>query len=219
MGEPVVAILVPILNRPHRIEPLLANIHEATPEPHSVYFAASDQASIDELDRLGAAYIRDNGDTYANRINTLFDFCNEPYCFLAADDYQFHFGWLPNIMRTMDQHPNSSGICVANDLYNAAGTAFLVARTYVQEFGAVVDEPGHVLCSQYVHSFVDDELRETAKHYGRFSRASDCIVEHLHYGNGKAPHDDTYARGEASMTQGRAMFTSRAHLWAELSPA
>ena len=216
MGEPVVAILVPILNRPHRIEPLLANIHEATPEPHSVYFAASDQASIDELDRLGATYIRDDGDTYANRINALAAQCNESYYFLAADDYQFHAGWFPNIMRVMDQFSNSSGVVVANDLYNAAGTAFLVAKSYVQEFGAVIDEPGHVLASPYVHSFVDDELRETAKHHGRFARSTDSIVEHLHYGNGKAPHDDTYAKGEASMSQGREMFTSRAHLWAEV---
>lgn len=209
-----VAILIPILNRPHRIEPLLKNIEEATPEAHSVYFAASDQASIDELDRLGATYIRDEGDTYANRINALAAQCSESYYFLAADDYLFHLSWLTEAMRMMDQHPNSSGVIVVNDTYNAAGTAFLVAKSYVQELGAVLDEPGHVLASVYLHQYCDDELRSTARFHNRYLSAKESIVEHLHVGNGKAPMDETYRLGEATATQGREMYSSRAHLWA-----
>lgn len=211
-----VAILVPVLNRPHRIEPLIRNIEEATPEPHKVYFAASDQETVDELDRLGAHYTRDDGDTYPNRMNAMFAATTEPYVFLAADDYLFHAGWLTEAMDVMHQHPDSCGVTVVTDLYNGAGTAFLVARSYVQQFGAVMDEPGHISASAYAHAFCDDELRETAKAHGRFLKAERSIVEHLHYGNGKAPHDSTYALGEASMGPGLTLFHSRAHLWQSL---
>lgn len=208
-----VAILVPILNRPHRIEPLLRNIAEATPEPHSVHFAASDEPSLSELRRLNAAYIQDDGGTYPERINALARITSEPFLMCAADDYAFRLGWLPEMLRVMEQFPNSSGIVFANDLYNAAGTAVMVARSYVDELGGTADALGTVFHEGYIHSYCDDELREVAKHRNRCAYARDAIVEHLHVGNGKAPMDDTYRLGEASMSQGLSLFRSRSSLW------
>src|ERR1022692_5214541 len=101
-----VAILVPVLNRPHRIEPVLQSIAESTDVPHRVIFGCSDQATVDELDRLGAWYIRDEGGsdgTWPKRINRLYREVNEPIIFAAADDLVFHAGWFEAAMRSMDE--------------------------------------------------------------------------------------------------------------------
>ena len=205
------AILLPVLRRPHRVEPLLESIAGATPEPHSVIFAASDQPTVDELDRLGQTYIRDDDGSYPRRINALFNITIEPYVFLGADDLHFHPGWLTaalDVMATVD------GVVSVNDLHNPAGVHFLVSRNYANTLGAI-DQPGAILHEGYRHTYCDDELRHTAISRGRYGRAEDAVVEHLHCGNGKAPHDDVYQIGADSMVPDLAVFMGRRHLWEE----
>ena len=208
-----VAILVPVLDRPHRIEPLLQSIAAATEVPHRVFFAASDQPSIDELQRLGANMVIDEGGdegSYAKRINRLFAASTEPYIFLGADDLSFRPGWFPAARRVADA---IDGVVAINDLYSVAGVHFLVTRNYVETVGGCVGEPGVVLHEGYRHAYCDDELRATATARGRFGYAPDSIIEHLHPGAGKSQTDHVYQIGAASMTQGQAVFTSRTHLW------
>jgi hypothetical protein len=212
-----VAILIPVLNRPHRIEPLLKNIFATTPEPFRVAFAASDQPTIDEIMRLdlwGTEFITDEGDTYPNRINALFDATDEPYVFLAADDYNFRPGWLPPLLEA--QRQMGPGVAVPNDLHNPYGTCALVSREYVLEVGAVLDEPGHVLCSQYLHNWCDSEMQLTAKRHGRFRYVEESVVEHLHPCTGKLhalPEDPTYAKGNRTFLEDQHTFMTREHLW------
>lgn len=206
-----VAILIPVLNRPHRIEPLLANIAENTPEQHRIIFAASDQPTINELERLGAWYVRDEGGTYPIRINHLFNETDEPFVFLGADDLKFWPDWFRQALIIMEE---TKGVVAVNDMYNVAGTHFLVSRQYINELGGCIDEPGIVLHEGYLHTYCDDELRCVAKRHDRFALANQSIVEHLHVGAGKSPMDDVYKMGEQSMAQGHTLFTSRAHLWA-----
>ena len=211
-----VAILVPVLDRPHRIEPLLESIAEATDVPYRVLFGCSDQPTVDELDRLGATYIRDDGGsegTYPKRINRLFKETNEPYIFLGADDLKFHPDWFRSAARVIDQMPNGSGVVAVSDLHNAAGVHFLMSRKYLTDFGGCIDAPENILCEEYAHSYVDDEFRSTARSRDRFDYAKHSIVEHLHVGNGKAPNDSTYILGNASMSQGAEVYKQRAHLW------
>lgn len=211
-----VAVLVPALNRAHRVVPLLASIAEATDVEHSVVFAASDQPTIDELDRLGARYHRDGGGTYPQRINRLFGLTTEPYVFLGADDLSFRVGWFQAALRVMETIVGG-GVVAVNDLHNGAGVHFLVSRGYVNELGGCVGEPGVVLHEGYQHAYCDDEIRHTAAARGRFAHARDAVVEHLHPGAGKAPSDETYRLGESSMHQGLALFQSRKHLWEHLT--
>lgn len=208
------AILIPVLGRPHRVEPLLASIAAATDIPHRVIFAASDQPTIKELDRLGAWYIQDEGDSWAIRINRLYKEVNEPYLFLAADDVAYRWGWFQAAMRRMDMIFGGGVVFVA-DLYNSAGTLALVSRNYIETLGSCFDGPGIVVHEGYRHAYVDDELRETARFHGRYGYAEDSVVEHLHAGAGKAPWDATYAIGNASMTQGLELYRSRSHLWGQ----
>ena len=41
-----VGIFIPSLNRPHFLRELVKNIHEVTPEPHTLNFCVSDPESI-----------------------------------------------------------------------------------------------------------------------------------------------------------------------------
>lgn len=213
-----VAILVPILNRPHRIIPLLESIEAATPQPHEVIFAASDAESIDVLDKIDARYITDEGGdegSWPKRINRLYQETQAPYIFTGADDLNFRPGWFEAAVRTMMQFPNESGVVAVTDLMNNAGVHFLISRRYIQEFGASGDGPGTLMHEGYRHQYTDDECRAVAKHHGRWAISPDAVVEHLHVGAGKAPMDDTYRIGEATGSQGRELFASRAHLWTD----
>ena len=208
-----VAILVPVLDRPHRIEPLLQSIAEATEVPYRVLFAASDQPSIDEIRRLGGNVIIDEGGdegSYAKRINRLYQETTEPYILLGADDLSFRPGWFPAARRAVDQ---LDGVVAINDLHNPAGVHFLLTRNYIETMGGCVNEPGVILHDGYRHAYCDDELRATATARGRFGYAHESIIEHLHPGAGKSQTDHVYQIGAASMQQGRAVFMSRSHLW------
>src|ERR1039458_968208 len=133
-----VAILIPTMNRPHRMAPLLQSIAEATDVPHRVIFACNDQETVDELDRLGAWYDRDEGDTYAVRINRLFNLTTEPQVFLGADDLAFRAGWFQAAMIVME---TINGVVAVNDLHNMAGVHFLVSRDFVNTLGGCICEP------------------------------------------------------------------------------
>jgi GT2 family glycosyltransferase len=215
-----VDVLIPVMGRPERIVPILESIKAATPEPYSVYFAANDEPTLDIIEGLDweayevACRSIDDGDTYPNRINTLFEFSNAEFVFLAADDYNFRPGWLPPLLEA--QRQMGPGVAVPNDLHNPYGTCALVSREYVLEVGAVLDEPGHVLFSGYSHNWCDNELASTAKRHGRYRYVEESIVEHLHPCTQKPnalPEDPTYAKGNRTFLDDQQLYASREHLW------
>jgi hypothetical protein len=212
-----VAILCPVLDRPHRIEPLLRNIAATTPEPHEVIFATSDNATVEECNRLGAWQSIDDGDTWPNRINRLFCMTDDPYVFLCADDVLFHPGWLAPLLEAQADIDMIGGVVVPADLHNPYGTLALVSRSYIAHFGGCMDEPaGLVLWPGYEHCWAESELYAVAKKRGRHRYVPESVVEHLHHGIGRPgalPHDATYAKGGATMRSGGELFVRRRHLW------
>lgn len=199
-----------MLDRPHRVEPLLQNIAQTTPEPHRIIFAASDQPTINELRRLEAEFIRDGGDSWPNRINRLFHYTTEPYMFLGADDVIFYPGWLSAALEAMRE---VDGVVTVADLYNPNGTLALVSRRYILEESGCVDEPAVVVHSGYRHNYSDTELFATAKARGRHAYCPEAVVEHLHPLAGKAHMDSTYAIGFQSEHDDHMHYLSREHLW------
>lgn len=216
-------ILVPVLERPHRVAPLIENIAAATPEPHRVLFIVSshDLAEVKALDAAGVEYLRSGKLTYPFKINLGYRESTEPLLFLGADDLEFHPGWL-----TAAQAKLKAGVDVVgtNDLLNPrvlAGehsTHSLVRRSYVDEHGTI-DRPGRVLHEAYPHEYCDDEFIETAQARGVYAHAGDAIVEHLHPYASKAPVDRTYRRGWSRRQVGRRIYTRRRPLWVSLSPS
>lgn len=211
-----VAILIPVLNRPHRVAPLLDSIRAATPQPHRVLFLTDpfDTDEIAEIEACGAWHERTGGN-YARKINAGIDLTDEPLIFTGADDLNFHPGWFDAAKQCLTP---GIGVVGTQDLCNARvkrgehSTHSLVTREYVDRCGTI-DEVGKLLHEGYPHEFVDDELIETAKSRGAFAFAHESVVEHLHPLAGKAPMDDLYAAQRVRMKQGRRIFNRRRALW------
>ena len=213
-----VAILVPLLNRPWRVAPLLESIAEATTD-YQVVFACtpSDHATIEAVRDEGYEPLlvdrHPKGD-YARKIQAGIDATTTPFVFTAADDLRFHPGWFPAAREVMS---DTVGVVGTNDLCNARvmrgdhGTHFLVARWYC-DLGTIDGEP-HLFHHGYQHEWVDDELVGTAKKRGAWGFAPDSIVEHLHPQAGKAPMDPMYAAQRARMGRSRALYLQRRRLW------
>src|ERR1035437_6622143 len=200
-----VAILVPVLGRPHRIAALVANIAETTPGAH-VLFCASDEPTFQELRRVKAAFLLDDGGTYPERINRMFRVTESDYVFLGADDILFHPGWLEAGLRYCQE---GFGVVAVNDLHNPNGTHCLVAREYITSRW-----PRDVLHEGYRHNYCDTELFGIARARGEYAYCPGSVVEHLHPAAGKGEQDATYAQGGLSFEADRELFLSREPLWA-----
>lgn len=217
---PPVAILVPVLGRPHRVAPLLESIEAATPEPHRVMFLTSrdDDATVAAITAAGGTHqsIDDPG-TYVRKVNAGFAAADEDVFFAAADDLDFHPGWYPAAVAKLVDGIEVVG---TNDLGNprvVAGrhaTHNLFTRRYIEDAGGTVDHTGQVLHEHYRHWYCDDEFVGTAQARGVWAFAADSVVEHLHPEFGKADTDATYELGRAHNAEDRRRFRSRRHLWA-----
>lgn len=210
-----VVLLIPVLDRPRNVEPLLDTIEFGG--GHRAVFLSSpgDVAEQTELSRCGAEWLEvpfapADGD-YARKINWGVTQTTEEWVFLAADDLLFHEGWFDKAMAHVRA---KHGVVGTNDLgqpRSIAGTHSthtLVRRAYIEKYGTV-DEKGKVLCELYPHEFCDDELVATAKRRGAWVHAGDSIVEHLHPHWGKAPTDYLYDRFDDRMRRGRRIWDQR----------
>lgn len=214
-----VAVLVPALRRPHRVAPLVDNIHATTPDARVVFICSpedtAEQVAVRAVDADLLVLDRrcEPGD-YARKINLGVTLTDEPYLLFGADDLRFTDGWFDRAVRLMS---DTIGVVGTNDLGNAkviAGehaTHPLVARWYC-EWGTV-DEPGKPLHEGYDHNFVDNEFIGTAQARQAWAFAPDSIVEHLHPSWGKASMDDVYERGRSGWNTDRRLFTKRAKKW------
>lgn len=220
-GRDSVAILVPVLGRPHRVEPLVESIESATSPPFRVVFATSpgDQAEVAAIDAVGAGRpwvgsVEVDGN-YATKINAAIALTDDPLLFTGADDLDFHPGWLEAALRRLGP---TAAVVGTQDLCNPAvlagehATHFLVTREYVDLFGTI-DERDKLLHESYPHEWVDNELIETARYRRLYEFAPDSVVEHLHPIGGKAPPDSLYDAREARTDEGRPIFEARRRLW------
>jgi glycosyltransferase involved in cell wall biosynthesis len=226
-----VAILLPVLGRPHRIMPVADSALEATPNGRVVFLAtADDEAVIREIrnvclgfgDQVTFDVLPPNrrGD-YARKINRGIAVTDEEFVFFGADDLAFHPGWFDRAVALMS---DEIAVVGTQDLANRRvlrgdhSTHPLVARWYVDQAGTI-DEPrsGKALHEGYWHEYVDDEFIATAKARQVWAFCHDAVVEHLHPSVGKAPVDDLYAAEPQRMVQGRILFERRKWMWTSRS--
>lgn len=225
--ETDVVVIVPVLARPHRVEPFLTSLADATADRVRVVFVATagDTAMIDAVisaadgadDIILEVLPRNRVGDYARKVNFVYERTTEPFMFLGADDLHFHDGWLEAAMAAMADP--RIGVVGTQDLAptdrarnGEHATHCLVRRAYIDAHGTI-DERGKVLHEGYPHEWVDDEFVGTAKarHAWAFAHAS--IVEHLHPSWGKAPTDRLYRDQRRRMTAGRALYRRRSGLW------
>jgi hypothetical protein len=215
------AILIPVLERPHRVLPTIESIEATVPEARVVFLSDSgDKAEQNVIN--GIRSIRKGmwielvivDGNYAHKINIGVDHTEEPLMLFAADDLLYHDGWFEAAKAKLGE---GVGVVATNDLCNKrcmAGnlaTHPLVTREYA-ELGKI-DDADKALHEGYKHEYVDQEFSETAQFRGAFAFAEDAIVEHLHPDVGKAPLDRLYADQMKRMRQGRRVFARRRHLW------
>lgn len=214
------AVLIPVLRRPHRVSSVLSSALAATPSARVLFVASpGDDAEQDAVRAAGADLLvipqsPGPGD-FARKINAGYRHTSEPLLFVGADDLDFHPGWFEAARR---QLRSGVGVVGTNDLGNARvmrgehATHFLVTRAYIDAHGTI-DEPDKVLHEGYPHEFVDDEMVATAKHRGAWAFAHDSVVEHLHPLWGKAPTDELYDAHDQRMKAGRRVYQRRCRLW------
>lgn len=214
-----VAVLVPVLRRPHRVAPLLDSFHRATSAPHRLVFVAeeNDHAERRAIEAVGADHVLVGRPqrSWACKINIGIRSTTEPVLFAGADDLEFHPGWLEAALRRLAPPVEVVG---TNDLLNPRvmsgqhATHFLFTRRYVETQGTI-DGPGDMLHEGYRHDYADDEAIQTAISRGAFAHAHDSVVEHLHPWAGKAPDDQVYAIGRRWRIEGRRLYRRREKLW------
>jgi GT2 family glycosyltransferase len=210
------AILVPVLNRPHRVRPLVDSIRETTPDARVMFLCSDKGANFQAVQEVRSEFpnvelVVSGREGYAAKINQGLFFTTEPHLFLGADDLRFCEGWYEEAAAHLT---DGVGVVGVNDLLPRQRdhtTHFLVTREYAQR--GTIDEPDKLLHEGYHHWWVDDEFIATAKSRGAYNYAPQAIVEHLHPQGGKAPDDETYQRGRARIRQDKKHFARRSGLW------
>lgn len=215
------AVLIPVLRRPHRVEPLLESLLASSTRVHPVFITSpDDRAEQDAVRATGADMLilpdKPGVGDYAKKVNLAYRETDEPLLFLAADDLRFRKDWLEFAEAKL--RPGRIGVVGTNDLGSPRvmqgqhSTHSLVTRAYADDRGTV-DGPGQVLAECYRHNFVDDEFIGTAKRRSAWAFARASIVEHLHPSWGKASSDPVYRIGQASFERDRRTFQARTRLW------
>lgn len=216
------AILVPVLQRPHRVKPLLDSIEAATPDALVVFLADPDDLpELEALDRERdhqrelRIWVNTEGGNYATKINRGVGLTTEPLVFTGADDLHFHAGWFEAaLVRLTD----GIGVVGTNDLIDRRSarrehaTHFLMTREYAER--PLIDGGRGPLFEGYDHSWSDNELVATAQARGAYTYAAESHVRHEHPMNGTAPDDEVYRKGRDQFHEDRRIFECRQALWA-----
>jgi hypothetical protein len=139
MTEPVV-ILVPVLRRPWRVQPLIDSIEAATPEPHRTLFVVNDDDEH-ELDALKRRRRRDADRLTARDARTRARSTPattppaEPLLFLAADDLHFRPDWCRRAQALLSETVHVVGtndICNPRVMTGQHSTHTLLRRSYIE---------------------------------------------------------------------------------------
>ena len=209
-------IIIPVLNRPKRVLPLLENIEAMTDVPHRVLFVCSkgDTAQIAAVKGAGAEHITLTGPPangqYAKKINLAYLKTKSPWLFLGADDVLFHRGWASAAFR-FDKHDVISTNDKANYFVRQGllATHPIIRREYIDARGGSLDGPGSIYHEGYSHNFVDCEMSVLARERSVFAFARQSVVEHLHPVFRRAPMDETYEVGLKDFDRDRELFLER----------
>lgn len=208
------SILVPVLNRPHRVRPVIESAAEATPGAQVLFIAdPDDDLELEALEKEGAEFIAPGG-TYAEKINRGVRETDSPLILSGADDIEFRAGWFEKAKACLSDDIHVVGITDRVTSRNRRGfhaPHFLMRREY-----ALIPTitggrgPFH---EGYGHSFVDDEFIATCQQRGVLKISTRARVNHRHYFNGTAKMDDTYRKGRATYEQDMELFKRRRLLW------
>jgi GT2 family glycosyltransferase len=124
----------------------------------------------------------------------------------AADDLEWHPGWLEASLAVLEEFPDGWGLVGFNDGHWDAelSTHYLMSRRFIIEVLG-----GVVAWDFYRHSFNDLEVNERAKLAGRYAWCQDAHVRHVHWLFGDRPQDATDTRTLGEHTDSQHIFLGR----------
>jgi glycosyltransferase involved in cell wall biosynthesis len=211
--EPV-TVIVPVLNRPDNVRPLVESLQASTGLAEILFVVEEDdKAELDAIREVGASYHVTKRHTFAEKVNDAWPHTGTPWIMLAGDDVRFRPGWLNHAAHVA--RVSGADVVGTNDLGNPwvttghHATHMLIRSEYVREVGASWDGPGIVCHEGYRHNFVDNEIVMAAKQRGTWAPSLGAIVEHLHPAWKKNTSDDVYALGNESYDKDQKLFESR----------
>lgn len=204
------ATLVPVLNRPQNVAPLVQSWDDSRTPGILVFIV--EQRDHDEMIAVHQAAEKNrlvrclpvvDAHTWGEKINVAIQTVPAKWYLCAADDVRFHAGWWAHTgeLRADDRIM----VIGTNDLGNPRVTAGdhtchpLVRGTYARQ----PNRDGGPFCPEAItHWGVDDVIVNRAKAEGVWASCLGAVVEHLHpYWQDGVPWDQTYAEGEASANE------------------
>ena len=216
-----IAILVPVLGRPDRAQPLVNSIRRSSLEARRIVFICSphDRRQIracnatDADDVLIADWDAGPGD-FARKMNFGFWQTKELFVLAAADDLTFELGWDTAALLVADE--TGAGVIGTWDGANPKvkvgkhATHPLVRRSYAESPTCTYDQSAPIYHEGYDHQCVDNELVEAAMIRGQWAFSRDSHVLHHHpIFDRRVAMDDTYRKGLARGQDDRALFMRR----------
>lgn len=223
-----IAVVVPVLNRPHRAAPFMESLGTDRATVYAVVNEA-DEATRDAWIAVYANVLVTSRSTFAEKVNYAYGLTGEmpsrnsvrpipPWLFITGDDVTFHDGWADELLRVAAE--TGAQVVGSNDLTPRSDDRthaphLLISRQYIADRGASWDGPGVVCHEGYRHMFVDDEVVTVAKQRGVFAMAVEAVVEHLHPVNGKSEVDSTYRLGWSYSDVDKTRFAERMREYAQ----
>lgn len=218
----MIDVLVPVLGRPTRAQPLADSLHANTTVPYTLLFLCSpgDTAQYRACLDTGANVLQVEdgpGGQYATKINLGYKVTANPFLLLAADDLEFTPGWDETVLTVA--RVSGRAVVGTNDMANAHvmrgdfSTHPLVTREYIRDVGGSLDGPGVVYHEGYDHNYVDRELCALAQHRNEWAFALDAHVIHRHPGWQNPKADATYKKGARRFREDHLLFLERSAAW------
>lgn len=216
-GAPPAVVVVPVLGRPHRAQPLVDSLRSTSDVPLVFVCSPDDKEQQKACRRTGerviiATWVADRGD-FAKKTNLAFRETTEPWVFCGADDLLFHQGWLKAAIAEGER--TGAGVVGTQDNGNPMvrrgrhATHSLVRRSYAESPGGTFDGTGEIYSEEYDHQFVDNELVDTARQRRMWAFAADSVVEHLHPHWNKGVEDATYEKALRDTAGDRMLYARR----------
>ncbi len=220
----MIDILVPTLGRQKALQPLAANILNATPDGSFHVIFVADEADLETrqvLDKLcfpGGPWsqVIEDG-TYPHKTNAAYLAGSADLVLPTADDVVFHPGWLDAVLNALEDP--SVQVVGTDDLSPATAdrthaTMPVLRRSYCESPGASWHEPGKVFHEGFHHQYAETEICALAQHRGVWTFAEDAVIEHRHPDWNSRPRDATDEKGNGQNTDAdRNLFHRRQRQW------
>lgn len=206
----MISVLLPTTGRPDMAERCVRNLRDtATGYDLEIVCAVdADPESRDRLEPLVDTLLYSESYRGCSRAwnDCLAASSGDPVVF-AADDLEWHPGWLAAALETLDDFSDGWGLVGFNDGHWGAelSTHYLMSRRFIME---VLD--GVIAWDFYKHSFNDLEVNERAKRAGRYAWCEDAHVTHRHWLFGDRPQDATDVRTLGEHANSERIYYERA---------